>query len=374
MSGVRVLDLSRVLSGPFCTSMMADLGAEVVKVEQGSGDDARHFGPFDGDYSVYFAQFNRNKKSIIIDLKKQGDVNLLKTLAKKADVFVENFRPGVAARLGIDYETLQPINPQLIYLSLSGFGQTGPMATKPAYDIIVQAMSGLMSITGATDGGPTRVGESFGDLIAGVYGSWAVSTALFSRSLSGLGMNIDVAMFNTLFAMQVTALAQYFTTDIAPARIGNRHPAGAPFDSFQARDGTIVLAVISDPQFSGLCKIMDKPELTEDPRFSSFASRTKNEPELMPLIEQWTLTKDVEEIIRLCGDEGVPAGPVWDVKTAAESTQATQKSLTQTVPHPGTGNMRYISQPVRFGDFTSDITPEPELGADHEEVIRSWLS
>ena len=153
MSGVRVLDLSRVLSGPFCTSMMADLGAEVVKVEQGSGDDARHFGPFDGDYSVYFAQFNRNKKSIIIDLKKQGDVNLLKTLAKKADVFVENFRPGVAARLGIDYETLQPINPQLIYLSLSGFGQTGPMATKPAYDIIVQAMSGLMSITARPMGG-----------------------------------------------------------------------------------------------------------------------------------------------------------------------------------------------------------------------------
>ena len=270
LSGVRVLDLSRVMSGPYCTAMLADLGAEVIKVETpGSGDDSRHFGPFVNGESVYFALLNRSKKSVALNLKHAKARELAQRLAAQSDVVVENFRPGVARRLGLDYATLSARNARIIYLSISGFGQEGPFAGRPAYDLIVQAMSGIMSITGQPDGAPTAVGESLADVATGMFGAFAITSALYRREQSGRGTHIDLAMFDSLLAMQLTALSRLRASGQAPARVGNRHPVTAPVDTFRARDGLVAMVVPGDAQFERLCEVIGRPELAEDERFKT---------------------------------------------------------------------------------------------------------
>src|SRR5438105_13620837 len=257
LAGVRVLDLSRVMSGPYCTALLADLGAEVVKVETpGSGDDSRHFGPFVNGASVYFALLNRGKKSISLNLKHGRAKAIARGLAAQSDVVVENFRPSVAARLGLDYPSLASANARLIYLSISGFGQQGPFAARPAYDLIVQAMSGIMSITGQADGPPTAIGESLADVATGMFGAFAIASALFERSCSGRGRHIDLAMFDSLIAMQLTALSRLWATGTAPERVGNRHPVTTPVDCFRAADGLVAIVVPSDAHFRRLCATM----------------------------------------------------------------------------------------------------------------------
>jgi CoA:oxalate CoA-transferase len=374
LHGVKIVDLTRVLAGPFCTALLADLGADVIKIENPlGGDDARSFGPFKSDRSIYFALINRNKRSICLDLKQDGDREIFKKLVTGADVLVENFRPGVTARLGVDYAAMSAINPRLIYLSISGFGQEGPLSSKPAFDTIVQAMSGLMSVTGAPDQGPTRVGESIADIMTGLYGAGAVSTSLYAREQTGLGVHLDLAMFDALLSIQITSLAQLLTTGVAPGRVGNRHPVSTPFDTFVASDGVVVIGAATKPMFETLCALMGRPDLILDPRFKSEGLRTHHEPELKVIIEEWTSRLAVAEIIRICEAAGIPVGPIWDLKAAAFGHNAQARELVSSAAHPHLGEMQYVAQPVRYGDFRPTILPEPDLGADTHGILKDWL-
>jgi CoA:oxalate CoA-transferase len=251
LAGLRVLDLSRVMAGPYCASMLADAGAEVIKVEiPGIGEDSRHIGPFaegtGGRESAYFMMLNRGKRSITIDLKSTRGLALLKSLAAKSDVLIENFRPGAAERLGIGYDALAADNPRLVYASITGFGQTGPLASRPAYDLVIQAMSGLMSVTGFPDGPPIAVGDSICDVTTGMFAAWGITTALAGRAQTGRGQHIDVAMLDSMFSMLLTVLAKRLYTGAEPGRVGNRHPITYPVDCFRAKDGHVVMVAISD--------------------------------------------------------------------------------------------------------------------------------
>ncbi len=349
LSGIRVLDLSRVLAGPYCTALLADMGADVIKIEPpGAGDDARHLGPFVDGESVYFAQMNRGKRSITLNLKHPEGRAVLHELVRGADVLVENFRPGVTERLGVDYPTLKAINPRLIYASISGFGQTGPLSHRPAYDIIVQAMSGLMSVTGHPDGPPTRVGESIGDLCAGLFAAWAIGMALIGRERSGEGEHLDIAMFDALFSLQLTGIAQYLASGRAPQRVGNRHPVSTPFDTYRAADGLVVIAVANDALFARLAALIGHPRLADDPRFATDPARTANEPELRALIEGWTGRYRVEEVVERCEAASIPASPIWDLAQAATSEHARERALLSPVDHPVAGALLVAGQPVKF--------------------------
>ena len=365
LQGVRVLDISRVLAGPHCTAMLADLGADVIKFEvPQEGDDARHLGPFLAGESVYFGLINRGKRSVEIDFKDPSDRQRFYELVADADVLVENFRPGVTRRLGIDFDTLKQHNPRLIYASISGFGQDGPLSGRPAYDIVAQAMSGLMSVTGFAATGPTRSGESIGDLCAGVYAAWAISSALFARERHAPGAQyIDVAMFDVLFSLQMTGLSNLYANGVAPGLVGNRHPVSTPFDTYRAADGLVVIAVASNRLFERLCQCMGQPELAIDPRFIDDASRTRHEPQLRAAIEAWTAQHSVEHLCDGLLEAGVPSSPVWDLAEAASSEHARVRQL-QFQP-PGAA-VPCVPQPVFFnGHKPHAITAAPRLGADN---------
>ena len=365
LQGVRVLDISRVLAGPHCTAMLADLGADVIKFEvPQEGDDARHLGPFLAGESVYFGLINRGKRSVEIDFKDPSDRQRFYELVADADVLVENFRPGVTRRLGIDFDTLKQHNPRLIYASISGFGQDGPLSGRPAYDIVAQAMSGLMSVTGFAATGPTRSGESIGDLCAGVYAAWAISSALFARERHAPGAQyIDVAMFDVLFSLQMTGLSNLYANGVAPGLVGNRHPVSTPFDTYRAADGLVVIAVASNRLFERLCQCMGQPELAIDPRFIDDASRTRHERQLRAAIEAWTAQHSVEHLCDGLLEAGVPSSPVWDLAEAASSEHARVRQL-QFQP-PGAA-VPCVPQPVFFnGHKPHAITAAPRLGADN---------
>ncbi len=298
---------------------------------------------------------------------------MIEALIEKSDVLVENFRPGTAKRLGIDYERLSSINPRLVYASISGFGQTGPLSHQPSYDIIAQAMSGLMSITGSPDGPPTRVGELIGDIIAGLYASWAILAALQARTRTGRGQHLDVAMLDSLLSLLVTPLSQYLFTGIVPHRVGNRHPVSTPFDTYRASDGLVVIAVANNPLFARLAEAIGRPELPTDERFSSDDRRTANEPALRALIEQWTTTRTVGEIIEHIGRAGVPVSPIWTVAQAAESDHVRFRGFVHQVNHPTAGEVKLVGQPVHFSESASVVTAPPLLGEHTEMLLRELL-
>ena len=362
LNGVRVLDLSRVLAGPHCTAMLADLGAEVIKFEvPGHGDDSRHLGPFKDGESVYFGLINRGKRSVELDFKAPEDLQRFYQLVADADVVVENFRPGVTQRLGIDFDSLRRHNPKLIYASISGFGQNGPLSRRPAYDIVAQAMSGLMSVSGFPETGPTRSGEALGDLCAGVYAAWAISSALFAREHQGSSAQyIDVAMFDVLVSLQMTGLSNLFAHGKAPGLVGNRHPVSTPFDTYRAADGLVVIAVASDKLFRRFCESIGRAELADDPRFADDPSRTRNEQALRAEIEGWTGQRSVEQACDLLLDAGVPASPVWNL---AEATGSEQAQVRQLLVQPADDQPPLVPQPVYFnGRKPHTATRAPQLG------------
>ncbi|MEU5836124.1 CoA transferase [Streptomyces diacarni] len=377
-TGLRVLDLSRVLAGPYCTALLADLGADVVKVEPPTGDDARHLGPFRDGESVYFAQLNRGKRSIVLDLKKADDHAALLRLAERADVLVENFRPGVTRRLGIDHATLRAANPRLVYASISGFGQTGPMREYPAYDLIVQAMSGLMAATGTPDGPPTRVGESVGDLMAGLFASWAVGAALFDRERTGRGRHVDVAMLDSLVSLQVTAMSLLTATGRLPGRVGNRHPVSAPFDTYRTADGLVAVAVAGDTVFARFAHLVGRPELPADPRFSDDTARARHIGEIREITESWSATLTTDDAVQQALDAGVPAAAIRDLAQAVDSEQIRDRGLIGAFDHPVLGRTPFLRQPVRFGEVTApdeDTAPSsPGLGEHAAQIMSQWLS
>ncbi|MER7014436.1 CoA transferase [Saccharopolyspora sp. NPDC000359] len=375
LDGVRVLDLSRVLAGPYCTAMLADLGADVVKVEPVGGDDARHLGPFVDGESVYFAQLNRGKRSIALDLKDADDHAFFRSLARRADVVVENFRPGVAAKLGVDHATLSAEAPRLVYASISGFGQDGPLSHLPAYDLVVQAMSGLMAATGQPAGPPTRTGESLGDLCAGMFAAWGVCAALFDRERTGRGRHLDVAMLDSLVSLQVTAMSLLTATGRLPGRTGNRHPVSTPFDTFQAADGLVAIAVANDAVFARLAEMLGKPALATHQRFAADTARTENRELLRGIIESWTQRRTVAEVVAAAERAGVPAGPIQDLAEVVGSDQVRGRGLVAELEHPELGALHYLKQPVRFGDEDEWSRPRtPRLGEHAAQVRRDWLA
>ena len=375
LDGVRVLDLSRVMSGPFCTAMLADLGAEVIKIEMpNAGDDGRHFGPYIDGESAYFMLLNRGKKSLTLNLKSDRGRAILEALVKSSDVLIENFRPGVADRLGIAHSALRSLNPKLIYASISGFGQEGPLADRPAYDLVVQAMSGLMDVTGQRDGPPTAIGESMADVCAGMFAAWGISTALFDRERTGKGRHLDIAMLDSMFSMMLTVLGLQLYSDRAPVRVGSRHPVTDPFDAFETKDGHVVMVVTSDRGFGAFCKAIGQSELSEDDRFRTNADRNANEDALKSIIEAWTSGRSAAEVVEAMDAAGIPAAPVLSLGDVAGSEHIASRQMISKVQHSTLGDIPLVPQPVKFSEAVqSSLRPPPALGEHTRELLESLL-
>ncbi len=374
LHGIRILDFTRVLSGPFCTAMLADLGAEVVKIEPPQGDDYRHIGPFKNGESALFSVVNRNKKSVALDLTQSAARALAQDLAGQCDVVVENFRPGVAAKLGIDYATLSALYPRLVYVSISGFGQTGPASHRPAYDIVMQALCGLMENTGEPDGAPTMVGEAATDVLTGMFASWAVLAALFQREREGQGQHVDVAMYDATLSFLVTSVARFLFTGFAPRRVGNRHPLSAPFGVFKARDGFFVLAVLNDKIFHAMLDAMQLSHLKTDGRFADDSLRAANEAALRAEIERWSGAQSVAAAVNAMEAAGIPAAQISNIEAALQSPQAQARALLRPVQGGRVPGLTLPSQPAKFsGHEAAPIRGAPGLGEHNADVLGAWL-
>ncbi|OXI84817.1 CoA transferase [Burkholderia sp. AU31652] len=374
LDGIRVIDFSRVLAGPLCSALLGDLGADVIKIEPPAGDDYRAIGPFANGESGLFAAMNRNKRSVVIDLKTADGQALAQSLCAQADVVVENFRPGVADRLGIGYAALSARNRALIYASVSGFGQTGPESHRPAYDIILQAMCGLMDATGSPDGDPTMVGDSVSDVVSGIFASWGVLAALVARDRTGEGSHVDVSMFDATMNLTAALVARYATTGVAQPRVGNRHPTSAPFGAYRAADGHFVVAVLNNKLFSLLADTIGHPALVDDPRFASDASRCEHEAALRACIEQWAATRSVADVNASLSAAGIPVAPIRSVRQALESEQArVRRLLVETTAADGS-TIRLPVQPLKFSAYPGTRTTRaPQLGEHTREVLTRML-
>jgi len=371
LEGIRVLDFTRVLAGPFCTMVLADLGAEVVKVERpGVGDDSRAFGPFIGQESAYFMSINRNKKSITLNLKDQRAVEIVKKMIPHFDVVVENFRPGVMDRLGLGYESLKELNPRLIYASSSGFGHTGPYSQLPAYDLIVQGMGGIMSITGPDEQHPTKVGSSIADIFAGVFCAIGILAALNHREKTGEGQKVDVSMLDCQVAILENAISRYFVTGKIPTPIGNRHPSIAPFATFKTQDGFINIAIGNDFIWNRFCNLVGRPELAEDSRFISNEARNNNWEELEPILEEIMAKDNTAAWIEKLRSVGVPCGPINNIEQLVNDPQVLEREMIVEVEHPVAGNLKMPGCPIKMSKTPGKIEkPAPLLGGDNEEIL-----
>lgn len=368
LSGIRVLDLSRVLAGPFCSMILADLGAEVIKVESPWGDDSRQFGPFVDGTSAYYRLFNRSKMGITLDFKNDDDKEVLRDLVRRADVVVENFRPGVLEKLGLGPEELLEVNPRLVVTSISGFGQTGSLAKEPAYDLVAQAMSGLMSITGWPNGKPTRVGISLGDLIPGLYAAIGTVSALYQRESTGRGQHLDLAMYDSLISVMESVGMRALYDDAPPTRIGNDHGLSAPFSTYATKDGDVVIAITTIRLFERLANALDIPEMATDHRFAEPVARSENRVALRELIEEALSTKTRAETIALFEEHGVPTARVYDLDEALRSPFAEERGVVV----EETDGFRTLASPLKLAGMEGP-KPAPELG-QHNDRIESWLS
>jgi len=370
-----VLDFSRVLAGPFCTMMLCDLGATVIKVERpGSGDDSRTYTPFVKGESAYFMSINRGKKSITLDLKHPKGKEIALELAKRSDVLVENFKPGVMDNLGLGYEALKEINPRLVYASISGFGYTGPYSERPAYDLIIQGMGGIMSITGPDEHHPTKVGSSIADIFAGLFSAIGILSALHNRELTGRGQWVDVAMLDAMVAVLENAVSRYLATGNVPKPIGNRHPSIAPFCSVETADGFINIACGNDELWRRFCRIVGLDRLADDPRFLTNADRVKNFSELEPLINEATRKRASAELLKLLEEAKVPCGPINDIASVVKDPQVAAREMLVEVLHPVAGALKLPGVPIKLSSTPASIAgPAPLLGQHTEEVLSGML-
>ena len=372
-SGVTVVDLTRVLAGPFCTMVLADLGARVIKVETPeSGDDSRHIGPFVAGKSAYFMSLNRGKESIALDLRAQKDRLFFKRLLSKADVLVENFRPGAMERLRLGYDELAKEMPRLIYAAASGFGHTGPSAERPAYDMVVQAMGGIMSLTGHPGGPPTRVGTSIGDITAGLFTAIGIASALYHRKGTGRGMKIDVAMFDCQIAILENAIARYFATGEVPGPLGARHPTITPFDAFKAKDRYVVIAAGNDRLFARLCQTLARPDLAENPLFLTNESRTRHAAALKDEIEAALADRAAADVLAELEAAGIPCGPINSVADALNDPQTAARNMVIEVKDPEAGVLHMAGNPIKMSAFPDPThrPPAPNLGQDQDAVAK----
>lgn len=382
LHGIKVLDLSRVLAGPWCTQNLADLGADVIKVERpGMGDDTRGWGPpylkdaqgRDTTESAYYLSANRNKRSIAIDFSTPEGASLVRELAKKCDILVENFKVGGLQKYGLDYEQLKEINPRLIYCSITGFGQDGPMAQLPGYDFMIQGYGGLMSITGERDdlpgGGPQKAGVAVTDVMTGMYATVAILGALQERHRSGLGQYLDVALLDSHIAMLANQNLNYMTSGKAPQRYGNAHQNITPYQVFKVQDGHLIIAVGNDGQFRRLCEVLGVAHLADDERFQTNAARVDNRETLLPLIEPLIADFTRQELTEKLREVGVPAGPINDLAEVYESPQVKHRQIWRNIPHPVAGQAPTTASPMRFSATPVQYRMAPPMLGEHTEEI-----
>jgi len=379
LSGITILDLTRVLAGPYCTMVLCDLGARVIKVERPeTGDDARQIGPFVRGESAYFMSLNRGKQSIALDLKADADREVFEALLERADVLVENFRPGTMEKLGFGWEALHGRHPRLIYAAASGFGHSGPYSERPAYDMVVQAMGGIMSLTGQPGGPATRVGTSVGDLSAGLFTAIGVSSALYEREKSGLGQKVDVAMLDCQVALLENAIARYQATGDVPGPIGSRHPSITPFGAFATRDRPIVIAAGNDTLFAKLCACLGRPDLAERAEYASNHERTRNEEALRREIEAILVERDSESWRALFDESGIPCGPINDIAEVLADPQVRARNMLVRIEgDPGEADdptrreMLIAGNPIKLSGSPDPASrgPVPRLDADRESLL-----
>lgn len=373
LTGIKVIDMTRVLAGPFCTMTLADLGAEVIKIERPeSGDDSRAFGPHLHGESAYFMSINRGKKSLTLDLKSDKGRSILLKLVAQADVIVENFKPGVMKKLGLDYETLSKENPRLIYCASSGFGHTGPYSSRPAYDLIIQGMGGLMSITGPDASFPTKVGSSIADIFAGVFSVIGILSALHVRNTSGRGQMVDVAMLDCMVSILENAIARYTVTGEDPEPIGNRHPSIAPFSSLRTSDGFINVACGNDSLWKKLCEIIERPDLAADPRYETNHSRCEYMPELLPALNEAMRNKPSAYWLEKLEAGHVPAGPINKISQVLADPQVLARNMLVELVHPVAGNTKIPGSPVKLSATPTEVkVPAPVLGQHNDEILQT---
>jgi CoA:oxalate CoA-transferase len=373
LSGVTVVDLSRILAGPYCTLLMAEMGARVIKVETpGKGDDAREYGPFAEGKSTYFASVNRGKESIALDLKTAKDKRIFDALLERADVLVENFRPGTMEKLGYGWETLHQRYPRLIYAAASGFGHTGPFANYPAYDMVVQGMGGIMSITGEPGGAPVRIGMSIGDVGGGLYAAVAVNAALLHRERSGEAIKVDIAMLDCQIALLENAVMRYTVTGEIPGPLGARHPSITPFEAFATADGSMIIAAGNDGLWLKLCDVLGRPDLAADPSFKTNDLRNRNEPRLKAELEKNLRQKPTAAWLDILGAAGLPCGPINNIAQALAHPQVAARNMLITVDDPVTGPLKLAGNPLKLSAFDDPPTrqPAPELDGDRVKILR----
>jgi CoA:oxalate CoA-transferase len=369
-SGLLVIDLTRVLAGPFCTMMLAELGARVIKVENpAGGDDSRHFDPFKDGKSCYYQSLNRGKESIALDLKDEGDREVLQALVRRADVLVENYRPGTLERLGLGYDRLKELNPRLVYAAVSGFGHTGPWSAKPAYDMIVQALGGLMSVTGQPGGPPTKAGTSIGDLTGGLFTLAGIASALYHRERTGAGLKVDVSMLDGQIAILEHAIMRYTATGQAPGPAGNRHPAITPFEPYATADRPLIIAAGNDALFGRLCRALGQPDLAADPRFLTNRLRNRHADALQGALEAVLRTAPAAHWVGVLEAAGVPCGVVNTVADAVEHPQVRARNMIIDA-----GGLRMAGNPIKLSAFPDPPTrrPAPDLDADGPRIRREF--
>src|SRR4051812_25774457 len=356
LDGIKVLDLTSHLSGPYCTMILGDLGADVVKIERaGAGDDARRQPPHVNGESVSFMITNRNKRSVALDLKNPEHVKICVELASNADVLVQNFRPGVIARLGLGYEALSKLNPKLVYCSISGFGQSGPYRDRGGFDLMTQAMSGLMSVNGPEDGPPYRMPVAISDITTGMFAAIAILGALNARNRTGKGQLVEAALYDSAVAMGLYEAAAFFATGLTPAKLGQGHRGGVPYQVFKTADGWLTIGASVQHMWQTFCGLIGKPELLKDPRFENNALRVENRRELIPLLEPVMATKPTAHWMKLLEEAGIPAGPVQTYDQVYRDPQVLHREMVVEVEHPKAGTLRVLGVPFKLSDTPAKI-------------------
>jgi crotonobetainyl-CoA:carnitine CoA-transferase CaiB-like acyl-CoA transferase len=375
LKGIRVLDLTRVLAGPYCAMLLGDMGAEVIKVEEpGKGDDTRGWPPFAGGESTYFMSVNRNKKSVTVNLKAPEGRELMKKLAKKSDVLLENFRTGTMEKLGLGYATLAKLNPRLVYCAISGFGESGPESHRGGYDLIVQAESGVMDLTGFADGPPVKVGNSIADLVAGMSGAHGVTLALLARQKTRRGQKVEIAMLDVMASLLTYQAGMYLNAGRTPARRGNEHPSIVPYEVFKAADGYLALGVANNSLWERCCAALERPDLARDERFATEASRVEHRATLVPLLNQVLGARSGADWMKRLEAVGVPAGRIRTVPEVCESEHLRARGMLVALPHAKAGTVKMMGVPIRLHRTPGKAkTAAPVLGGDTEAVLTRVL-
>jgi formyl-CoA transferase len=371
LDGIRVLDQTQVMAGPYCSMLLADLGADVIKIEPPGGESTRRQWEQGPGVSASFLAVNRNKRSLTLDLKQPAGVELLKRLAATADILVENYRPGVAKRLGVDYDTLAPINPRLIYCSISGFGQTGPYASRGGFDLVAQAMSGIMSATGSDGGAPVKVGVPIADLGAGLFAVVGILSALRARPRTGRGQLVDTSLFEAAVALSQWEATQYWYTGEVPRGLGTAHRLNAPYQALRASDGHFTVGAANENLWPRFARLLGLAHLIEDPRFDSVPNRVRNRTELERLLEAVTSKEPRAHWLARCEEAGIPAGPIYTVPEAHADPHAQARGMVQELPHPQLGRVKALGNPVKMSATPPRLrTAAPALGADTDAILR----